>query len=96
MNGNCGCPDPDQEHICFNDQDCERKFLAEYLSLYRQFYPEPWIIDIDVIPICPYGICSDGICRSFYDIWIRLFNPATGQTEEIWNFHQPCETWPCN
>lgn len=92
----CGCPDPDPEHICFNDQNCESIFVKEYLSLYRQLYPEPWVIEIDVIPLCPYGTCIDSVCRSYYDIWIRLFNPVTGQSEEYWNWYQPCETWPCN
>lgn len=93
---NCGCPDPEEEYICFNDYQCENKFRNEYVNLYRPLYPEPWIIEIYVIPVCPYGICTGGFCRNYYNIWIRLFNPVTGQSEEYWNLNQPCETWSCN
>ncbi|MBP8600246.1 MAG: hypothetical protein KBI45_00575 [Candidatus Saccharicenans sp.] len=90
------CPDPDPALMCFNDSRCESIFREEYTNLFRQSYPDPWVIEVDVIPYCPYGICHDGMCRNYYDIWIRLFNPITGEGVELWNYHQPCETWPCN
>ncbi len=93
---NCGCPDPEEEYICFNDYQCENMFRNDYFNLYRPLYPEPWTIEIFVIPRCPYGTCSGGLCRNYYDIWVRLFNPVTGQSEEYWNLNQLCETWPCN
>lgn len=90
-----GCPEPDPELICFNDTQCESRLEREAKYYWEQIYPDPFIIEVFVWAVCPFGVCESGMCTNYYDIMVWIENPITQERYEFYSYYEPCETWPC-
>jgi hypothetical protein len=87
-----GGPEPGEE-ICFNDAECEAKYVGEYTKYYEQLYPGAEVIVMVMPSDMGFGICSGQLCTSYWDITIEVDRIDPPLHKTFYVRHKKCQTW---